>query len=554
LEQVRIRQELLAAQAGRGISYFYRNILENLDLLARATPAKSSAKDPLPPVVWEQLRGRATYLIEVDLATHRPVTEFRDEPKVDLVRLSESAAPWLATLDHPTIGDPTSVGTAGALMTLVAAPVRAAGDAKPTRAWVAVVPMLSIETRFLNDLNQSATMSSNLADDRQRIVSSRNRSLVGTDLTSAAQVDPRIREVVEESVRTNQRITREFLKPVKVGRIELEPAMETIQPVDLPDGRIWRLGVASSLAEADAAVARFFRRALIGAGVLIAAITAILVSSSTQMIRGRLRLERVQRAMLTRELDQAREIQLMWLPEQQKTDVPIDVAAVNRPASHVSGDFYNWFELGDGRVCVVIGDVTGHGLPAAFLMATTQLLVRTILERVGDPGRCLREVNRLLCTHVFSGQFVTLLVMIVDTKTNTLELATAGHPAPLIGAGECLKPLDVEPQLVMAVEHDVSYRTQRFDLPDGASLLLYTDGVTDVQSPSGERLSEEALPKCVFGSFRAAEDIIAAVLDAIDAFRAGREAADDLTLVAVQLQKQLAAKASALTTESPALH
>jgi sigma-B regulation protein RsbU (phosphoserine phosphatase) len=308
-----------------------------------------------------------------------------------------------------------------------------------------------------------------------------------------------------------------------------------MQPVDLPDGKVWWLVVSSRLDEVDAAVGKFFKRALIGAGILIAAITAILVSSSTQIIRGRLRLERVQRAMLSRELDQARQIQLMWLPEQQQVQVPIDVAAVNRPASHVSGDFYNWFDLPDGRVCVVIGDVTGHGLPAAFLMSTTQLLIRAILTRVSDPGQCLRETNRLLCTHVFSGQFVTVLVMVLDPAKNTLELATAGHPAPLLSAGESFTPLDVKPQLVLAVDHDVDYRTQWFDLPDGACLLLYTDGVTDVQAPSGDRLGEEALQKCVFGSFRKAGDVISAVLDAIDAWRGGREPADDLTLVAVQL-------------------
>jgi len=276
--------------------------------------------------------------------------------------------------------------------------------------------------------------------------------------------------------------------------------------------------------------------------VIIVAMTMILVSTSTTMIRGRLRLERVQREMLTRELDQAREIQLMWLPksadQQDKTkNFPIDIAAVNRPASHVSGDFYNWFELSDGRICIVIGDVTGHGLPAAFLMATTQLLVRAIIERVPDPGACVRETNRLLCQHVFSGQFVTLLVAILDPPKNTLALATAGHPAPVIGAGEEFTALNIEPQLVLAIDGNVDYRTQHFDLPDGASILLYTDGVTDVQNPGDERMGEDWLTRGVYGMFNRAQDLVDAVLDGIDTYRNGREPADDLTLVAIQLQK-----------------
>jgi sigma-B regulation protein RsbU (phosphoserine phosphatase) len=243
----------------------------------------------------------------------------------------------------------------------------------------------------------------------------------------------------------------------------------------------------------------------------------------------------VQRELLSRELEQAREIQLLWLPERQGSEFGLDIAAVNRPASHVSGDFYNWFELPDGRACVVIGDVTGHGLPAAFLMATTQLLVRVIISRISDPGQCLREANRLLCTHVFSGQFVTLLVMVIDAETGVVELATAGHPPPFVGSGEAFAPLPIESQLVLAVDQDVPYVTQRFELKRGTSMLLFTDGVTDVQSPTGERLGTEGVEKSLFGTFTKAQTLLDTALDAVESFRAGREAADDLTLVAVQL-------------------
>src|SRR5206468_11718416 len=122
-------------------------------------------------------------------------------------------------------------------------------------------------------------------------------------------------------------------------------------------------------------------------------------------------------------------------------------------------------------------------------------------------------------------------------QKNTLDLATAGHPAPVIGAGESFTALNVEPQLVLAIEGNVDYRTQHFDLPDGASILLYTDGVTDVQNPSDERMGEDWLTRGVYGRFNRAQDLVDAVLDGIDTFRKGREPADDLTLVAIQLQK-----------------
>jgi sigma-B regulation protein RsbU (phosphoserine phosphatase) len=137
--------------------------------------------------------------------------------------------------------------------------------------------------------------------------------------------------------------------------------------------------------------------------------------------------------MLNRELAQAREIQLAWLPDNDDDPPNIDLFAVNAPASHISGDFYNWFQLPDGRTVVVIGDVTGHGMAAAFLMATTQLLVRTTMPRVLDPARCLEEINRQLCVQVFNGQFFTMLIAVLDVRNGTVDVATAWHPRPLVG-------------------------------------------------------------------------------------------------------------------------
>src|SRR5207248_8203320 len=161
-----------------------------------------------------------------------------------------------------------------------------------------------------------------------------------------------------------------------------------IQPVDVL-GKKWCLVVSSSLEEVDQIIKPIFRDASVWAVCVIGAMTAILVSTALQMIRSRVRLERAQMEMLNRELTQAREIQLHWLPDQPCSFQSIDLAAVNMPASHVSGDFYNWFELPDGRIVVMIGDVTGHGMAAAFLMATTQLLVRASMPGLCDPGLCL---------------------------------------------------------------------------------------------------------------------------------------------------------------------
>ena len=146
-----------------------------------------------------------------------------------------------------------------------------------------------------------------------------------------------------------------------------------------------------------------------------------------------MKLERERAAALRKELERASQIQQAWLPHRPPASRALDVAAVNYPAQHISGDFYNWFELPDGRTAIAIGDVTGHGMSAAFLMATTQLLIRTTLARITDPGQCLTEVNRQLCTQVYAGQFVTIQLLVLEPETGAIELANAGHPPPLVG-------------------------------------------------------------------------------------------------------------------------
>jgi len=216
--------------------------------------------------------------------------------------------------------------------------------------------------------------------------------------------------------------------------------------------------------------------------------TAILVSTSTLMIRSRLRLERVKNDLLGKELDQARKIQLAWLPSGNVRLPAVNVAAVNQPASHISGDFYDWFELQDGRMVITIGDVTGHGMSAAFLMATAQLLIRTTMLRLGDPGRCLEEVNRQLCTQAFSGQFITVCVVVLDLAGGIMDAASAGHFAPLMNDGRGIRPVQLESQLVLGVRDDELYPTERFKLPEHFMLLMYTDGVLDAPLAGGRAL------------------------------------------------------------------
>jgi sigma-B regulation protein RsbU (phosphoserine phosphatase) len=162
--------------------------------------------------------------------------------------------------------------------------------------------------------------------------------------------------------------------------------------------------------------------------------------------------------------------------------------------------------------------------------------VRTTMPRVLDPGRCLEEVNRQLCYQVFNGQFVTMLILVIDVERGEVEVATAGHPPPLVGDGESFQPLPVDPQLVLGIERDVRYPTARLPLlTPRSSIVLYTDGVLDAQAPSGERFDVDGLKRCLYGRFDSAQLMLDVVLAAVNEFRGARDLSDDVTLVTIQM-------------------
>jgi serine phosphatase RsbU (regulator of sigma subunit) len=383
-----------------------------------------------------------------------------------------------------------------------------------------------------------------MVDDHGTIMSDTHPEVVGANVNDDSKT-PRISGLALKMKRGNGG-TEEFAKPEVINGNTFPPALITVEPIDLNEfgGTHWSIGVASGLSEVDEGVNRMFGAAAIWAIFVVVSVCAILLSTATQLIRGRLRLERLQHQMLENELNQARDIQLNWLPHRPLNAAAIHIAAINRPANRISGDFYNWFELPDGRAVVAIGDVTGHGMAAAFLMATTQLLVRGTMIRVGDPGRCLEEVNRQLCTQVFNGQFVTIVLLAIDTETQIVELATAGHPAPLLCDEKGLKKIPMEPQLVLGVDSESTYPTQRFRISKESKLLLYTDGVVDASTADGRRFTLDGLRTCLGdGKSLGAQDTLDAIIQAVDVFRHGHDLSDDLTLVAIQLQPSATAAA-----------
>jgi serine phosphatase RsbU (regulator of sigma subunit) len=565
LDQAKAHQALLVAQTARGIEGFYNSILDSLDLMRLAeeqdgtTPAGARAERQAPdgaggraPVGFRtlafarlldrQLEGRVSqvFILERGNAANGGTNELRlhpvgtPDPKLPAVDVLKHFGGWLAAVQRPGIS-PFKLHPQVGGYNLVAVPARG----RANLVLVATVPVQPMETQLLTRLQSVDTVATLLADDANVVMAAGKPAWVGRDLNElgGAVAGETLRELRKAGLRDQRVLPGAF----KLGDETAAPAMFATEPVEVA-GREWLLLIASPLEQVDAAVTGLVRNGAPWIVFVVLAMTGLLASTSVQLIRNRVRLERERTRALEADIANARQIQLAWLPDDGAVHESVDVAAVNMPAAHVSGDFYNWFVLPDERVAIVVGDVTGHGMSAAFLMATVQLMVRNTLPQVGEPGKCLEQVNDQLCVQMFHGQFVTIQVLVIDPVHHRLELANAGHPPPLVsegrgnGDGTTFRPLKVEPQLVLGIQPDVKYPTERFDLTPGCGVLLYTDGVLDAVAEDGKRFDAERLQSSVTARCTTAAELVRSVVETISQFRGERELVDDLTIVAVQLQ------------------
>jgi len=204
-------------------------------------------------------------------------------------------------------------------------------------------------------------------------------------------------------------------------------------------------------------------------------------------------LEKAQ-AQLKAELEVARALQLAILPSAFPARPGCEAAARMIPATTMGGDFYDYIELPDGQIGLVIADVSGHGVPAAFFMAVARTNLRELAVRHTDPGECLAQTNDALCAQNPLELFVTVFYCILDPKTGVLRYANGGHNQPYVRrAAGPIESLDGAGGLVLGAMTGVKYPTHTAQLLRGDRLVLYTDGVTEAFNPTEELYGAERL-------------------------------------------------------------
>jgi phosphoserine phosphatase RsbU/P len=243
-------------------------------------------------------------------------------------------------------------------------------------------------------------------------------------------------------------------------------------------------------------------------------------------------LEVADRLSLKGELEVAREIQLAMLPKGTYRALDIEICGMTRPANTVGGDFYDVLPLGDGRIIVTLGDVAGKGSPAALLMALLLAVLRTLVDEDLDPPSLVERLNLQICRHSPSSRFITLFYAVYSPVTGSLTYVNAGQNPPMIrrrdGRYERLGSTGV----ALGMFEQSRFASVDTMLAPGETLVLYSDGITEAEDPSGRPFEETGLESVVEQhAEREPAEIAIQVLKAVEAHARASRFIDDLTIL-----------------------
>lgn len=240
---------------------------------------------------------------------------------------------------------------------------------------------------------------------------------------------------------------------------------------------------------------------------------------------------------LDRELTVVGDLQRAMLPAAPPQVSGFRFATWYAPSTRAGGDYFDFFPLDGGRLGILIADVSGHGAPAAVVMAILRVLLHTAPGRLDDPSRVLADANRRLAANIPPGQFVTACYAVLDPRNGTLVHAIAGHEPPLVvrAAGGACEPFVHPSGPPMGPFVDATFEGGEVTLQPGDCVLFSTDGLSEAMDPHGALLGEEKVHAVLEGARGASVEALRDLLvETVDRHGAGRERADDLTLLVLK--------------------
>ena len=266
-----------------------------------------------------------------------------------------------------------------------------------------------------------------------------------------------------------------------------------------------------------------------------------LVYLTTNMNMDTLIDNRTHAAAVQADLDIASKIQTDALPKvfpPYEHHPEVELYASMDTAKEVGGDFYDCFEIDDNRVCFIMADVSGKGVPAALFMMTAKTMIKDYAMLKGSTAEIFTSVNKYLSENNEMGMFATAWIGIIDTKDMTLQYTNAGHNYPYIAhSGEDFTELKKKHGLFLAGMDDTEYRETELQLQKGDTLFLYTDGLTEAHNSADELYETKRLVELLNSvSDRSGKTLLPEIKRSVDEFAGAREQFDDITMMVINIK------------------
>src|SRR5918912_2775813 len=275
-------------------------------------------------------------------------------------------------------------------------------------------------------------------------------------------------------------------------------------------------------------------------------LTTLASVAAIRVENARLLEEQMERERLEHELQLASEIQQRFQPTAPPQGEGYELQGISFPCYEIGGDYYDFIKREDGRLVIALGDVSGKGTAAALLMSSLHAAVHAQASSNQSLGETISAVNRYLAENIPANRFVTLFYAELDPQTGSLSFINAGHNPPLIVHAAGTVEQLASGGLPLGIKPDADYREGRTQLQPGDVLVIYSDGVTEAVSPTGEEFGATRLYEVVSRNIEAsAAGIRDRIESSLTKFAQGTSAADDITLVIVKRQAEAKFSASA---------
>jgi sigma-B regulation protein RsbU (phosphoserine phosphatase) len=249
--------------------------------------------------------------------------------------------------------------------------------------------------------------------------------------------------------------------------------------------------------------------------------------------------EELERQKITRELEIAKDVQQKLLPQNAPETEGLDYSGICIPADAVGGDYFDYFKINKEEIAFAIGDIAGHGLPSALLMAGLVGFVRSnAIVYNDDLKEFMNKVNILMCGSTDGSRFATFFYSVYNSTTKTLHFVNAGHNPPLLykPKTKTFEELKTNGFIIGGIS-SFKYSDASLNIESGDILLLYTDGITESFNLKDEQFGVERLEKVIEENYiLCSKEICGKIIESVKKHSEGREQADDMTLLVVKIK------------------